>query len=490
MEWHLSNKEHTYILRYYLPCLPQYEEDVTIRRGDELVSFCQNHSIGAVMFYVDLNPYWYYMPDTEEHNKYVCEVILPLAHKLKNAGISYQLNYQNLFGAWDGNYDHRDILKWKCYVDEFGEPSYGSGCMIGEKFRKIAGEKLRLWSQTKPDVIWIDDDMRFHNHRTEIHGFWNGDLSCENLDFGCFCETHIDKFNQKYKTNLKREEIVSDCLKPQKNTDMRAKWLDFQSECYEDAAKWICKIVNDESPDTRVAIMTSVPDVHAVEGRNWDTFLSGLSGDKTPLIRATIGPYAEGNPRDFSVSHSLLERLKTNIQSQYKGTVDYCPEIENTRFTRYSKSIMATKYQIGLSAFSGCRGTTLSIYDLEGCILEEEAEFGEMLDEIKPFCDMMNAEKMCDYKNKGISFISSPDRIGKYDHDNDLSRFSDMISPHKLDMLFTKVGIPIDYCTPENIKDNSAFILDRFSVLLLNNEEIKNILKKMSFLMRVPQKKS
>lgn len=67
------------------------------------------------------------MPDTEEHNSYLAGVISEAAEKLRENGISYQLNYQNLFGSWDGNFDHRDMLTWECYVDEY---KYG----VYEKF--------------------------------------------------------------------------------------------------------------------------------------------------------------------------------------------------------------------------------------------------------------------------------------------------------------------------------------------------------------------
>ena len=64
MIWSLKKKEFTYILRYYLPCLPQYEKEVTERRIEDLIAFCKRARVDAVMLYVDLNPYWYYMPDT------------------------------------------------------------------------------------------------------------------------------------------------------------------------------------------------------------------------------------------------------------------------------------------------------------------------------------------------------------------------------------------------------------------------------------------
>lgn len=59
-EWNLNKDSFTYILRYYLPCLPQYDDKVTKARSDELIEFCKKYFVDAVMLYVDLNPYWYY----------------------------------------------------------------------------------------------------------------------------------------------------------------------------------------------------------------------------------------------------------------------------------------------------------------------------------------------------------------------------------------------------------------------------------------------
>lgn len=473
MLWQLSDKEHTYILRYYLPCLPQYPSDVTERRIDELIDFCLKHNVGAVMFYVDLNPYWYYMPDSCEHNSYVADVVRKASRKLKKAGISYHLNYQNLFGAWDGNYDHRGMLPYECYVDEMGNESYGSGCMIGEKFRLFAGKKLSEWANTNPDVIWIDDDMRTHNHQTQIHDLWDGKSASADLDFGCFCPEHIKKFNELTGYGFDREQIVKECLS---NPGIRKQWLDFQNDCLCDTASWIERIVCFASPGTRIAIMTSLADVHAAEGRNWNGFLDSLSGGNTPLIRATFGPYSESAPRDFAHSLSRFASLKSNISKQYKFATDYCPEVENTRFTRYSKSISATKFQIGLSAFMGARGVTLSIFDLEGCILDEEPEFGEMLDSAKDFCDRMNREKMCGYSDRGLAFIASPDRVQCADFGSSISKFSDMVNFREFDVLFAKAGIPIKYTQPDEAESEQLIALDRFAVRLLTDSEIMQIL--------------
>ena len=68
MVWKVGNNT-TYILRYYLPADPTYSEEVSCRRGEELVAYCIENQIPAVMLYVDLSPHWYYAPDTLERQK-------------------------------------------------------------------------------------------------------------------------------------------------------------------------------------------------------------------------------------------------------------------------------------------------------------------------------------------------------------------------------------------------------------------------------------
>lgn len=479
--WSLNKEKFTYILRYYIPSLPQYSEDVTKRRIDELVDFCVTNQVGAVMIYVDLNPHWYYMPDNLEHTKYMIGVVSDAAEKLRKSGISYQLNYQNLFGAWDGNVDHRDYCDWGCYVDEFGEESMGCACMIDKKFRLLAGEKLRLWAETKPDVIWIDDDFRFHNHRTEIHNVWSGKKEKEERDFGCFCKNHIDAFNDIYKLAVDRETIREALLREETPDKIGKKWLEFLNDCYTDTALWIEKTIHEVSPDTRVALMTGWADVHAVEGRNWGTMLPTLSGKHSPLLRPTYGPYTEADPREFVESYLFSEQVRENINSQYGKKVDYCPEIENTRFTVYSKSIAATSYQIMLSAFQGFCGVTLSIFDLEGCVLSEEPEFAELLTNRKKFCDTVTQLVDESYLRKGVALITTPDRFPLVKRETELNRISDLVQKRKMDCLLVKAGIPCVYTTPENLNNCNIVALDKNSVKQLTDDELLTCLSKGVF---------
>ncbi len=479
---YLSKKEKNkqiYILRYYLPCEPIYDKETTERRCVDLIEYCKTNRIQAVMLYVDLYPYWYYLPDSLEHTEYYVGVVKSLAERLRQTGVSYQLNYQNLFGAWDGGADMRYVNGWENYVDQYGNESWGVGCSLGEKFRKVAGTKLKMWAATKPDIIWIDDDIRLHNHRTSIHKLYAGDLNREELDFGCFCDKHINEFNKMYGLSATREQLHQGILS---GGDLRKKWLDFCRVCANDVAQWIEKTVNEVSEDTTIALMSSFPDSHSIEGRHWGEFLKKLSGDKTPIIRAHFGPYCESNPHEFFECYNFIEQLKANIKCQFDRDFEFCPEVENTRFSVWSKSLAATKFQLMLSAYLGCKGITLSIYDLEGAMLGEYPEFANLLQQVRPFCDSMANENLWNAESVGVAFITSPDRAGEHTFKKDVATMEELRCGRVWDNLIIKCGVPCKYVTPEEININKVFAVDTFTAEMLSDDEIIKILSKNSIL--------
>ncbi|MBP3591652.1 MAG: hypothetical protein J6K14_04145 [Clostridia bacterium] len=482
MSWALKKEKFSYILRYYLPCLPQYEKEVTERRAEELIAFCKRARVDTVMLYVDLNPYWYYMPDSEEHADYVAEQMEILAPRLRAAGLSYQLNYQNLFGSVDGNYDHKTLCDWDCYTDEFGEVSLGVGCMLSERFQRVALRKLARFAKTKPDAIWIDDDIRIHNHRTELRAVLEGRKDKEELDFGCFCPLHMAAFSKKIGRKVTREEVRAAILAKGAPKELAIRYREFQREVCRDMNRKIEQTVHAHSPDTRVALMTSVPDVHAVEGRNWGEFLESLSGEHDPLIRSHFGPYMESDPRDFIGSYLLADQLRVNAEAQYtRGRIEYCPEIENTRFTRYAKSVGATTYQLDLSAFMNHHGVTLSIFDLEGCVLSEEPEWEIMLASHRPFCDRVTRE-LDKMKTCGVGLLTTPDRYPLTEKKNESGRISATVQKRPMETLIARLGIPVSYFTPQQIDAQEAILLERGGVCQLTDEELLSCLGKGLFL--------
>ena len=86
--WEGKSEQANYILSSYLPCAPLFDEETIRNRMVGLPEFCVRYQIPAVMLYVDLNPCWYYLPDTPEHTAYYVEVVRQLAVRLREKGIS------------------------------------------------------------------------------------------------------------------------------------------------------------------------------------------------------------------------------------------------------------------------------------------------------------------------------------------------------------------------------------------------------------------
>lgn len=456
-----------YILRYYLPVMPNFDKNYTDLRFDELLSFCQEADICAVMFYVALDPNFYYMPDTPNYAKEWRDFMLPYIQRLKEYGISYQLNFQNLIGATLSGVDFRYKYDWEYMVDYKGV-EIACACPLGEKFRKDAASRLKVWAETKPDVIWIDDDLRLHGHGAPT--LVGGDY----VDFYCFCDKHLQLFNQRYNTAYDRESLVAEILKAGKPTKARKDYLQFLSDTMAETAGWISSIVHSVSPNTVIAQMTSAPDSHAAEGRNWGDFLHALSNGKTPVLRPTFGPYQEYCPRDFISSYSLLSQIKANVEESYNGKVEYCPEVENTRFTVWSKSAAATSFQLALSAFMGCKNITLSIFDLDGGAIFDEPSYGKMLKAQKPFLDKLAELNLDEGEGQGV-VIPTSGNSGKLYNCKCGDSFGSLRGGRSINGYLMKCGVPCVFKTPDKIGKETV-ALDSYTANFLPDEYIKKIL--------------
>lgn len=463
-----------YILRYYLPIKPYFDEEYTEKRFAELLLFCKETSTDAVMLYVALSPDWYYMPDTVEYARECRDQMIPYIKRLREAGISYQLNFQNLVGSTLGGVDFSEQYGWENLVDHKGRESLGCGCPIGEKFRAHAGERLRIWAETEPDIIWIDDDLRMHNHGTPILAKLDGEASY--ADYYCFCEEHIRRFNVKHGTDYDRETLVKEIAASGEPSDARKKYLDFLGETIVETAEWIRKTVQDISPNTRLSQMTSRPDVHAAEGRNWNQFLNALCGEYTPVVRAHFGQYVEKIPRDFVRCYKMLAQTMAQIREVYPGEVEYCPEVENTRFTTWAKSSRATSFQLALSAFMGCRGITLSIYDLEGGSFADEPLYETMLREKKAFLDKVVELDLGSGKDIGV-VIPTSGTSGKNYRLREGEPYEALGGTGRyIEDYLMKAGIPCCYRSCGEMHRDDVVALDAFTAGFLNDDEIRKIL--------------
>lgn len=470
--YELPEDRVTYGYRYFLPYAPEWgSEEICDRRLHELLEFCAEAKIDAVLFYVNIKPGTYYMPpknaQEQEHlAKWMAETVAPA---IREAGVSYQLNFQMLLGASTWDLDMRDYYDWDFAVNQHGQETLGCPCPLSPVFRESMGEMLRLWASTKPDVIWIDDDFRLHNHG----------LGVTENDFYCFCETHLEKFAESRGRSYSREELMAGILAPGAPSSLRQAWLDFTGRGMTELADWVRGEVQGTSPGTRLALMTSVPDVHSAEGRDWKKFLTALCGEYTPMTRPCAGVYS--GTMVPTKNHSLTFRFMAHSMALLDrvfspGKVEYGPELENTRFTTWCKSVSNTEFVLVLGQLLGCPQITLSMNDLDGSPISDEPATVHVLRDNKSRLQALAAMRLRSWQPEGVAFISDPDSARKVQVGPD-AKMQDLGLIRRMEDTLLQVGISAKYVgSAEAAASSDVVVLEGYTAWCPSDQEMKQIL--------------
>jgi len=294
----LPAKKKTFIsYRYFLPWAPEWgDQKMANTRLEELIAFGHEAGVDSFQFYINTPKSSYYIlpPDAESQAIWIKWMHEQVAPRIRKEGFSLELNFQELLGANAGNTDLTSLYRWKQYMLDYnGAISKGTPCPEDKLYREDISKMLRAWASLKPDILWIDDDFRLHNHST-------GGMFC-------YCPLHLDKFAALTGTSYTRESLLKEVLQPGKPSQLRNQWLDFLGDYMADFAKWIADEIHAVSPETRVALMTSGTNIHSLEGRDWKKVLGNFAGKHKPLIRPTFGLYTGTGAAPKALSSGLKD---------------------------------------------------------------------------------------------------------------------------------------------------------------------------------------
>lgn len=222
--------------------------------------------------------------------------------------------------------------------------------------------------------MWVEDDIRTFNH--------------EPVKYSCFCSLHLERFSERVGESVSREALVAAILGSGKPHPWRTEYLDMQAEVMIEMAEFLAKITHRISPTTAMGLMSSGPRQHCLEGRQWMDFGRTLADGPDLYSRPPMGNYWETSLRGFYYSQ---DSIKITRHCLPPGTIEQT-EVENIPFTRYSKSVAFTFLEMAISFAYGSRGVTLNLFDHSGTPMEDEGWYGRMLEEKKPFLELL-AEK-------------------------------------------------------------------------------------------------
>ncbi len=459
-----------YNYRYFLPHPPLWGDlEHCNRRLDELLQFCCETQIDAVQFYVNTRFATYYMPpnSVEEQRAWIDWMRSVVRPRVKAQGISWQLNFQMLLGCGGWGQDISSCYDWEFMVNQFGERAEGCPCPHGRNFRAAMGAMLQGWAETQPEVIWIDDDFRLHNHMID---------KSRGMDFYCFCDDHLARFAEFAGTFYFREEIVNALTKP---TTLRSKWLEFCGNEMVDFAAWINEQIHRVAPECRIALMTSLPDVHAFEGRDWKRTLTALCQPHKPMTRPCCGIYSSNQTpiKDNTVTFQLFEQSKVILDGLLgKNNIEYGPELENSRFTSWSNSMASSRYVLETGQILGMKQITISVSDLDGSPISDEPGNLKLLRDMKPRLQAIADFDLDKWRPLGLVAVIDPDIAGKLEYNSEIS-FGKALPSRSFEPVLLQMGVPMQYALPEDVLSIQApVLLDAATVWCFSDDDLLKIL--------------
>ncbi len=320
----------------------------------------------------------------------------PYREALKERGVAVSLNPWHTLLHSDSGRRLKDGQNWQNMVDPNGRAAQAVVCPLDANWQAYYLETLKRYARAGFRVVWIDDDIRYHNHHPLEWG-------------GCFCPQHVDEFNRRAGTTASREEIIRACLAPGEPHPWREIWLDmWQDTQLEFLAK--CRLTL-EAGGAKMGLMSSLMEAHSAEGRRWADWWKTFSGENAPVHRPHFWAYS-----DAPGSHLIhgIAHLDQNRSIQ-PAEIESGPEIENFAYGRWNKSFRQTFAQMAVAHILGATNLNVSLFDFMGNRLADDPERTAFLKRICPNLDFLAEQFPMSLRSVGVGVPWSED-LGRKIH--------------------------------------------------------------------------
>ena len=291
-----------YMLRYFI------RSETAKQQTEDLIDYCrQNHVPEVILYSGNHASMGWCMPTLDEARTRV-NVMRPVFQRLRQAGLKVSITMWTTIGHGDVGRDERNRFSWQFMVGDDGAECHAVPCPIDPKWKSYVAENYRLNATLEPEIIYLDDDFRYHNH---LPAKW-----------GCFCPLHLGEMERRTGKKLTREELVHQILsaEPQPTIE-RQEWFKLCGDSIMDALRIISGAVMDTSPKTHMGLMCSDPAYHAAEGRRWLDMAEAMavSGNK-PVLRPTYGAYTEAVYIDVPAGITTMRKLQPLLAGKMRFT--------------------------------------------------------------------------------------------------------------------------------------------------------------------------
>jgi hypothetical protein len=347
--------------------------------------------------------------ETLEEIKQWLDASRPYREALQNKGINISLNPWNTVLHCDRGRKLKPSQNWQTMVDPKGNKCDAVVCYLDAGWQKYYLEAIKMYAQENVRIVWIEDDMRFHNHSPLTWG-------------GCFCPLHIAEFNKRAGTNAGREEIVEKCLAPGKPHLWREIWLDMWQETILSFLSKCKNILN--ANGVQMGLMSSSMSAHAAEGRRWKDWWNAIGNSKQVVHRPHFWSTYDTTGSELPGAVINLDQNRS-IQPE---NVESGPEIENFPYGRWHKSFRQTFAQMALAQILGSTNLNISLYDFMGNNPDYTPERAEFLKRVRPDMDWLGKMFPMDMRTIGVGVPWSED-MGRKIHTTQGKEWTELVCP-------------------------------------------------------------
>ncbi len=282
----------------------------------------------------------YGFPSLETHSK-TADVLSGVAAKLRDIGQRVSLQISNTIGH--GEYMAKLDCSGLVYEGSPAEKMVGHDgavanycfCWNGKHFREYTYSYIREYvKRIRPYCVWVDDDLRAHNHAP--------------VEYGCFCDACMSKFNEKYGSSFTREELVQEINFGDKR--WREKHIEFTRNSLYDFTYEMGIVIHEISPETVMGYQHALN--RFIAGADNDFIFDAMykSTGHAPASRPGGGSYDDHDMRGFMFKGDIIDMDNRTLPDYVK---DRRPEIENLPDIVFGKSIAGTCFETSYYLASG-----------------------------------------------------------------------------------------------------------------------------------------
>ena len=353
----------------------------------------------------------YGYPKNEVHFR-AADYYAELAKKFRAKGIGVSLQLSNTIGhgTYMSSLDCSGLVfegsKVRKIVGHDGKVCEFGFCWNDRIFRDYIIEHVSDYvAKVQPLEFWIDDDFRAINHAP--------------VNFGCFCEDCMARFNAQNGTNFSRDELMREYLHG--DIAVREKFIGFVRNNMADFMKEICVAVHKNCAETVVCFQNGANGLFTgPDHAHLFDVMYEVTGH-APMYRAGGGTYYDHNPNEIIDKVIALDWQHSKLPSYVTRK---CPEIENTPNTVLGKTMRGTTFETAVNLAAGA--TDISYAMLGG--VPESFEFYEkglaMFAARKPYWEKL-AEVSARSVHGGLTYAhSKKSHLRPLDEKDDIFSFN------------------------------------------------------------------